>query len=171
VDTADGVAWFPSTQSRSGGAMLAIALVIIVETVGLHFWLHPHHPTIAWGLTALSVLALLWLARDYAALAGAGLELGATGCNVRIGRRARAQVPWTMVEQVRTLSWRDLPQPAADYLNAARPDDPNLLFTFQAPLSVRSLMGPRQVRQLGVRVADADRVVQHWAQSASGRLT
>jgi hypothetical protein len=101
VDTADGVAWFPSTQSRSGGVMLAIALVIFVETVGLHLWLHPHHPNIAWGLTALSFLALLWLARDYAALAGAGLELDATGCNVRIGRRARAQVPWTIVQHVR----------------------------------------------------------------------
>lgn len=165
--------WFPSTQSRSRGVMLAITVVIVVETLGLHLWLRQRHPYVAWSLTCLSILALVWLARDYAAPADAGLELGPEGCSFQVGRRARAQVPWALVEQVQVPNWRDLPQAAGDYLNAARPDDPNLLFSFRSPVSVRSVLGLRKVHRLGVRVANADKVVQRWEQArgASSSLT
>ena len=165
MSPAEHTEWLPATQSRSRGVLLTIALVIGVETVALHLWLRQHHAYLAWTLTSLSLLTLAWLIRDHRALSDAGLRLSAEGCDVHIGRRARAYIPWTAVENVRVPSWRDLPQPTREYLNAARPEDPNLVFSFRDALGVKSVLGERQVRQLGLRVADAHRVVQGWQQS------
>lgn len=165
------VEWLRAVQPRSRSVMLALGLVIAVEMLALHLWLRQRHIALAWTLTSLSLLALAWLIVDYRALAAAGLYLGAAGCDVRIGRRARGDVSWPAVEEVRMPSWRDLPAPTREYLNSARPDDPNLLFTFRAPVVMRTVIGRRPVRQLGVRVAEPERVVdqwRRWSRSAAG---
>jgi hypothetical protein len=167
-DAAPGMAstqpadWVPAAASRSGSLLLAIGLVIGVETLALHVWLQRHHPYLAWTLTGLSLLTLGWLVRDYRALAVAGMSLGREGCRIEIGRRVRAEVPWSAVEQVRLPSWRDLPAAGRDYLNASRPDDPNLIFTFRAPLAVTGLLGRRMVRHLGLRLEPPGRVLDAW---------
>jgi hypothetical protein len=161
--------WLRSTQSRSAGVMLAITVVILVETIGLHLWLRQRHPVLAWAFTGLSLITLAWLARDYTALGHAGLMLGADGCAIRLGYRARADLSWSAVEQIRIPTWRDLPEPAAAYLNAARPDDPNLLLTFRTPIDVHTAIGRRQVRKLDLRVASPERVVQGWERWLTSR--
>jgi len=154
--------WLPSTQRRSASVMLAITVVIVVETIGLHLWLRQRHPVVAWALTGLSLATLAWLARDHTALGHEGVMLSVDGCDVRIGHRARADLSWSAVERIRVPTWRDLPQAAAEYLNAARPDDSNLLLTFRTPIDVHTAVGRRRVRRLGLRVASPERAVQLW---------
>ena len=161
-ESADGSEWVPAAPNRSGAVLLTIGLVVSVETVALHLWLHPHHAYLGWTFTGLSLLTLAWLVRDYRALALAGISLDPQGCRIRIGRRVRADIAWTAVEGIRLPSWRDLPAPSRDYLNAARPDDPNVLLTFQAPLAVTGVIGRRTVRQLGLRLVPAERVIKAW---------
>lgn len=156
------VEWLPAVLTRSRGVILTFGLVIAVETLALHLWLRQRHAALAWTLTSLSFLGLGWLVVDYRALATAGLRLGAAGCDVRIGRRVRGDFPWATVEQVRVASWRDLPDSTREYLNSVRPEDPNLLFTFRTPFVMRTVVGRRPVRQLGVRVAEPERVVERW---------
>lgn len=154
--------WLPAAPNQSRSVPVAIGLVVAVETMALHLWLHRSHPYLAWSLTAPSVLMIGWLVLDYRALAVAGVSVGPSGCDVRIGRRVRAEFPWAAVESVRLASWRDLPLPGRDYLNAARPDDPNLLFVFRAPLAVAGPLGRRRIRQLGLRLVDPGPLVGSW---------
>lgn len=168
MSNAAPTAWLPASHTRSRSVMLALAVIIGLETLGLHLWLRQRHPALAWTLTGLSLLGLAWLAGDYHALSTAGLRLGSGGCEVRIGARARADVPWTAVEQIRMPTWRDLPGPSPEYLNTARPDDPNVLLTFRTPVVLRSVVGPRRVRQLGLRLTEPERVVEHWQQWVRG---
>lgn len=160
--------WLPAVQPRSRSVILAFGSIIAVETLALHLWLRQRHAALAWSLTSVSLLGLVWLVVDYRALAMAGLRLGAGGCDVRIGRRVRGDFPWTTVEEVRVANWRDLPASTREYLNAARPDDPNLLFTFHTPYVMRTLVGRRALRQLGVRVAEPERVVERWQRHLNG---
>ena len=109
--------WMPSTQSRSASVTLAITVVIVLETIGLHLWLRQRHPVLAWALTGLSLAAL---------------------------------------------AWRNLPQAATEYLNAARPEDPNLLLTFPNADRPTHRCWTAPVRQLCLRVASPERAVEHW---------
>ena len=163
--------WLPAVHTRSRSLILTLGLVIAVETLALHLWLHQRHAVLAWTLTSLNLLGLVWLVADYRALATAGVRLGAAGCAVRIGGRARGDFAWTAVEQVDVPTWRDLPDATREYLNTARPDDPNLLFTFRTPFIVRAVVGRRAVRQLGVRVTAPERVVEHWRRSSPAAAT
>lgn len=73
----------------------------------------------------------------------------------------------TWLRAVQTRS-RALPEPSREHLNSARPDDPNLLFTFRTRCLLRTAAGRRSVRCLGGRVAQPDRVVEHWRWSGTG---
>jgi hypothetical protein len=154
--------WVPAAPTRSRAVLLAIGLVVGIETLALHLWLRRNHPYLAWTFTALSVLTMAWLVSDYRALAVAGVFLEPDRCRIRIGRRARADVAWSAIEQIRAPSWRDLPAPSRDYLNATRPDDPNLVLGFREAQPFTTVAGRRRIRQLGVRLMGAERVIAAW---------
>src|ERR671937_1293419 len=59
---------FSYRSARSTPFVIGISLAIFIETAALHTLLIFRHPIIAWSLTTLSVLAIVWLVRDYRAL-------------------------------------------------------------------------------------------------------
>ena len=56
---------FPYRNARSPAIMSAIAAVIVIESVAVHFAVAARHPGVAWALTLTSISALVWLLRDY----------------------------------------------------------------------------------------------------------
>ena len=156
-------ATFTYRSARSGALTAGLALAVVVEAGVLHLWLAPRRPTIAWALTVLSALTLVYLALEFRAWGRGVVCVTPERLGLRITGRAAAEVPRTAVAGVIAATWRDVPDhPDAAYVNATGPAEPNVLLTFAAPVKVRVAGGlvTRQVARLGLRLDDPDAFVR-----------
>lgn len=156
---------FTYRSARVWSITVAIAVVIAVESAGLHLALHAGHPLVAWISTTAGASTLIWLARDVYALGRGAIRLDSGILDLRVGRRARAQVPLALVETIVTPTWRDIPAPGAadgsDYRNLMKPATPNVLLTLTQPIGVRFFGAiTRPARRLGLRVDDPSAFIQ-----------
>ncbi len=148
---------FTSAGARSAAVTGALAMLLIVETAGLHLLLWRLMPRLAWGLTALSLYALWWLLTDYITVGRVGLRLDATTLHVHVGRRLRASIPRAAIVSATRPTWRDLGAAAPPPQNATKPASPNVLLVFTAPQPVRVLgMLPRSIERLSVHLDDPE---------------
>ncbi|AHG88287.1 hypothetical protein J421_0750 [Gemmatirosa kalamazoonensis] len=138
-----------------------LAIAAAVETVGLHLWLAPRHPVAAWVLVALTVLSVVWVAAERRAVARRPIVVDGRTLVLRAGSRLHARLDLAAdVASVERLTWRTLPPPTGDYLNTAKPGEPNVLVTLRRPTAVRLALGiTRTVTRVGVAVAEPDRFV------------
>jgi hypothetical protein len=147
--------------ARSLALLATFLLLVAVESVVLHLWLAPSYPVAAWVLTALSVFTGGWLLGDYRALGQAALTVSEHALGLDIGWRARAAIPREAIAGIARASWRDIPDGATrDYVNLAKPAEPNVLITCTPPADVR-LFGAvtRPMRLIGLHVDDPDALV------------
>lgn len=150
-------ATFSYRAARSGTLSAGLALAVAVEAVVLHLWLAPSRPTLAWVLTTLSVLTLVYLALEFRAWGRGAVCVTPDGVELRVSGRANAVVPRAAVARVSTATWRDVPDgPDAAYLNVTGPADPNVLLILAAPVPVRMAGGliTRHVARVGLRLDD-----------------
>ena len=146
---------FTYASARSGSLLGGFALVVSVETIGLHLLLAPRHPVVGWALTVASVSTLAWLLADHRALGRGAVRLDEGMIDVAVGRRASVMVPLAEVIDVRRHTWKDLPASgspaAAAYMNLMKPAAANVLLSLRVPVEVR-LLGRvrRRVRHLGL---------------------
>jgi hypothetical protein len=150
---------FSYRSARSGSVTIAISVVVLIESVALHFLIAARHPLIAWPLTLLSLAAVLWIVRDYRALGVGSITIDEQILDLRIGRRFDIAVPLSAIERAITPTFRDLPTPGTnqgrDYLNLTKPAAPNVLILLDQPRRVRLTAGMhRSVKRLGFRVDD-----------------
>jgi hypothetical protein len=152
-------ATFTYRSARSGALSAGLALAVAVEAVVLHLWLAPSRPTLAWALTTLSVLTLVYLAVEFRAWGRGAVRVSPACVELRVSGRADAMVPRASVAGASTATWRDVPDgPDAAYLNVTGPAEPNVLLTFAAPVPVRVAGGlvTRRVARVGLRLDDPD---------------
>jgi hypothetical protein len=150
-------ATFTYGRARSGALTAGLALAVAVEAVVLHLWLASRRPTLAWWLTGLSALTLLYLAFEFRAWGRGAVRVTRDRLELRVIGRMAADVPRAAVVRVAVATWRDLPDGAdAAYLNATGPAEPNVLLTFAAPMAVRVAGGlvTRRVTRLGLCLDD-----------------
>lgn len=147
---------FTLKRARSGSLTFVLSLVIVVETVAIHLLLVSRLPAVAWLLSAASVASLVWLWRDYRALASSAIMVHADRIELRIGRRLTADVPRDRVANVSIPSWRDAkPGRDARYVDATAPATANVRITFTEPVEVHLLgLIRRSVGCLGLRIDD-----------------
>ena len=138
-----------------------LAIAAAAETVALHLWLAPRHPVAAWTLVALTVLSVAWLAAERRAAARRPIEVDGRTLVLRAGNRLHARLDLAAdVASVERLTWRTLPAPAGDYLNAAKPGEPNVLVTLRRPTPVRIVLGiTKTVTRVGLAVVEPERFV------------
>jgi len=136
---------FTYRSARSGSLTVAISIVVLIETVALHFVIASRHPVLAWCLTVVSLSAVLWIARDYRALGNGAVRFDDRTLYLRIGRRLDLELPLAAIERAFAPTFRDLPTPGttqgADYLNPTKPAKPNVLLFLGEPRRVRLTMG------------------------------
>jgi hypothetical protein len=166
---------FTYRSARSGSLVAGFAIALCVEALVMHLWLGARHPRAAWTLTIATIASLLWLIADYRAMAARPIMLTRSELRLRIGRRYAIVVPRDAIAKVETLTWRTLPARAPDYLDVARPSEPNILLHLAAPVEAR-VMGAlrRKVSRVGLRVDDAPAfldAVRERAGSARPRVT
>jgi hypothetical protein len=137
-----------------------LTLALVAEGVVLHLWISARSEMWAWGLTVLNVATLIWLWREVQASSRSTISVSATEIVVNAGSRLRCRIPWGAVERVEEVTWRAVPQPRGDYVDTAKPLEPNVVIALSAPASATLPFGlNRSVSRLGIRVANPTSLV------------
>ena len=155
----------PQTFTLEGGLSasltLAIGLVVAIEGAVINLWVASRSQTWAWAITAVNVAMLLWLWRDHKAASSARLVVTDVGVEVLIGNRIRCIAPRETIARAEIATWRSVPDMAADYLNTAKPLEPNVLLVLREPVTARLSLGIRRsVTRIGLKVADPETAVK-----------
>lgn len=151
---------FSYRGARSGAITIAITAVIVIESVAVHFAIAARNRPLAWALTLTSVLAIVWLVRDYLALGRGLVRLGDDTVQLMIGRRFNIPISLGDIERALKPSFRDLPTPGTnegrDYLNLTKPASPNVLIVLAGPQKVHVAAGiHRKVKRIGLKLDDS----------------
>ena len=84
---------------------------------------------------------------------------------IRNGMRADAVVPRALLSTVERVTWRTLPAKAPDYVDLARPGEPNVVVHFREPVTVALLFGRRRrVSRIGIRAERPDEAMRALSQ-------
>jgi hypothetical protein len=153
---------FPLQGGVSASLLIGIGLALVVEGMALHVWIAPRSQFWAWMITALNAATLAWLWRDYHARSRAELTLGGDEVAIALGNQRHCRFARSRIASAEVATWRSVPDPdmARDYVNSAKPLEPNVLMVLREPIEARLPFGIRKrVTRLGVRVADAERLV------------
>jgi len=150
---------FTYRSARSGAFVGGISAAILIETVAIHLLLVSTLPALAYVLTAFSLLAIAWLARDYVALGSGAVSVTDEMIRLTIGRRFDISVPRANVARASQPTFRDLPTPGTnqgrDYLNMTKPASPNVLIALKEPMRVRLPGGiHRMVKRFSLHLDD-----------------
>ena len=131
---------FPLQGGASASLLVGIGVALVVEGGVLHLWLAARHLAWAWTVTALNAATLVWLWRDYQARALAMLTLGDRDVVITVGNQLRCRVPRLGIASAEMATWRSVPDPdmARDYVNTAKPLEPNVMLTFREPVDART---------------------------------
>jgi hypothetical protein len=150
---------FTYRSARSGAFALGISAAILIETVAIHLLIVTRIPVLAYSLTILSVLGIVWIVRDYTALGSGAVVVTDETIQFTVGRRFDTSVSRANIARALQPTFRDLPTPGTnqgrDYLNMTKPASPNVLIVLKEPASVRLAGGlSRQVRRLSLHLDD-----------------
>jgi hypothetical protein len=165
---------FSHRQARSSPLIGTLAVLVILETAGLHLLLFPYSVLLALAVSLLSLLALIWLIADYIALGRLTTIITDESIVLRVGRRARATIPLKLLKTAISPSWRDLPDaPNRSYLNVTKPAEPNVLLTFSEPVIVNLPGGLRRSISILAVLVDTPEsflaAIQNGKRNAGGR--
>jgi len=153
---------FPLQGGASASLLAGIGLALAVEGTALHFWLAARHAAWAWAITALNAATLVWLRVDYQARTLATLTLGERDVIIAVGNQLRCRLPRSAIASAEVATWRSVADPdmTRDYVNTAKPLEPNVMLTFVEPVDVRLSLGIRKrLTRLGVRVSEPERLI------------
>ena len=159
---------FAAAPPFASSLFLAVLGILTIETVVLHLLVAQRSNGLAWLLTALSVYGVIWFVGFQRSCGQRVSVLSPDALVLRIGFRCDATILWEDVASVRLLTWRDLPARAPDYLDAAKPSDPNVLIEFHRPVRVEGVYGiARTATRVGVRLESPEMFVSRVAVTAS----
>jgi hypothetical protein len=167
---------FSYRSARSGSFLIGISAAILIETAAVHLVLVSRLPLLAFTLTTLSVLAIIWLVRDYLALGRQVVQLDDETLRLKVGRRFDISVSLANITRVLRPSFRDLPTPGTnqgrDYLNLTKPASPNVLIVLQKPIRVRFTAGlHRLVSRFSLHLDEPDAFVSELVARQAAQVT
>ncbi|HEY2853993.1 MAG TPA: hypothetical protein VGJ18_14155 [Gemmatimonadaceae bacterium] len=150
---------FSYRTARSTAITTAIIAVVLIESVAVHFAVAVRHLALAWGLTLSSLLAILWLVRDYVALGAGAVRVSADEVHLTIGRRFKLDIPLRAIARVISPTFRDLPTPGTtqgrDFVNLTKPAAPNVLLGLEETRRIRIATGiGRDVKRIALKLDD-----------------
>lgn len=135
--------------------MLGLALAFPAEIIAVHLLLMQWNAAVAVAVTALSLYAVVWLVGDARARILRPVAVGGDAVRLECGIQMEAVIPLVDVEMV-VLSEADLPASVdvSDRLNYGTFYRPDAWVVTKRPVEVRTLLGKKQVRAIGVSLDD-----------------
>lgn len=83
------------------GMFIAFCVVLLIETVAMHFIIGLWSNVVAWVVTALSVYTLVWILGDFNAIRLQPIVVDDTHLYLRLGLRYKAKIPLETILSVR----------------------------------------------------------------------
>lgn len=140
---------------------VGLGIVLVVEGAAIHLWIAERSPWWAWVITALNVATLVWLWREVRANALSRLVVDGESVEIVVGRRLRCRFSRSEIASAEVATWRSVPDAAADFVNTAKPLEPNLVIVMRDPVGVRLPLGiSKRIGRFGLHVADPGLVVR-----------
>jgi len=153
--------------------LIALLVLLVVETIALHVLVSQWGATATWILTGLSIYAVIWLVGDYRAMVARPTRITPIRLSIRVGVRWEAEIPIDRIAEVGPMhphrETRD-----RDTLVVALLGQPNLRLRLTEPVEVIGMYGIRRtVREIWLRVDEAERLCQELSGSgvAGGSTT
>ena len=138
---------------------VGLGLVLVIEGAVLHLWVAQRSQAWAWAITAVNVATVVWLWREYASTREAALIVENEAVRIDAGSRLRCTFPTSAIASVEAATWRSVPDMATDFVNIAKPLEPNVVVSLRAPVDATLVLGvKRRVARIGLRVSDVDAV-------------
>ncbi len=138
--------------------LAGLIVLIVAESIGMHFFLRMWKPLAAWAWTALDLWAIVWLLGDYQAMRLRPTTIDATALHLRVGLRWNAIVPLTNIASItevrETSEWK-----RRDVLRVAILDEPRWLIALREPIEVHGLIGMRKTVRAIAMLPDDDELV------------
>jgi hypothetical protein len=97
-----------ATQNANASTWLGLAIANVVPTPLFHFILDRIHWGLAWGTTAVTLIASLWMWAEYRATQARPISLTTEKLLLRYGTVVDREIALDQIVSYRTLSWRDL---------------------------------------------------------------
>lgn len=142
---------------KAGGymnMMLGLALAFPVEIVGVHLLLSQWSVVAAIVVTALSVYAAVWLLGDARARVMRPIVVGEDAVRLECGIQMEAVIPLGRIEAVAFSDAEVQGIDSAERLNYGTFYHADVWLVTKQPVEVRTLLGTKQVRAIGVSVDD-----------------
>lgn len=153
-----GGMWAFSTHRRTGTTAILATLMAatVVEAVPLHFLLRTWTPRLAWLLTALSALALVWILGLLRSVQLRPVLLDAERLVVRAGIRWSVAIPREAIAGVE-VGHLKLPRGDARLLRATIATQPNVVVHLRAPVPAIGMYGTSREELTTIAFAVDDR--------------
>jgi len=141
---------------------VAIGTVLVIEGAVLHLWVASRSQLWAWAITAVNLGTLVWLWWEVRSASRSMLRIDAADVVLAVGSRLHCRIPRGAIATAERATWRSVPDlPPPDYLDVAKPLEPNVLITLREPTVARLPLGmSKQVSRLGLRVREPETVVE-----------
>ena len=134
--------------------MLGLALAFPVEIVGVHILISQWSVVAACVVTAFSAYAVIWLIGDARARMMRPVTIGDGCVRLECGIQMEAVVPLSDIEKV-CLSENDINAPEkTDKLNYGTFYQANTWIVANRPIEVRTMLGKKRVRAIGLSLDD-----------------
>ena len=162
------------TYALEGGAsastFVGAGIAVAAEDVALHVYLTTISRILAWAVTSLNAAILIWLWRSYKAQARPVLQISDSHVDIRFGKTLRLRFPRSSIVTVDAATWRSVPDVATNYVNAAKPLEPNVTIMLDPPSHARLPFGiSKRVSRLDLRVTDAGVVIAALRENQRGQ--
>src|SRR6185436_7939223 len=154
-------------RSAYGAMMAALLLVMVPETLALHFLLQRWSAAVAWVLTALSVSSVFWLLGLYQAVRLRPIRIEEDRLLIRIGLKWRVEVPFEDVAAAEILRGGTVLPKRKDLLRAVVLGDARYLLTLARPAVAE---GPYGIRRKVTQIAFTVDEPQRFEAAVKGRI-
>ena len=135
--------------------MLGLALAFPAEIVAVHLLVSQWSVPAAIVVTALSVYAAIWLVGDARARMLRPIAVGEGSVRLECGIQMEAIIPVSNIETVAFSDSEIGPIEESDRLNYGTFYRPDAWLVTKSPVEVRTLLGTKRVRAIGVSVDDS----------------
>lgn len=162
---------FSALSARSQTFIVAMTLVLAVESVALHALLLKRWPAVSIVLVALNVWTVWWFVQDYRAVAAEPTLVRESDLLLRLGRRMQGRVGYDVVDSVVRPTWQQIPATGSPgYVKLSGTDDPNVLLRLSQPVPFQGPFGiHKRGHTVGLRLDDPDGFVKVVSERVSAR--
>lgn len=152
------------TKSSALAIQIMLIHALVIETIGIHWFLHSMYPVLSWVLLAFNVYGLIYIVADIQITRLAPLEFKDDQFYVAQGLSKHLHVALSMISEVRAFSDTDQPDETIFYKDFEE-RLPNVLVKFQEPVTLNLAFGrTKQITSLAIAADEAQSVLDFWKQ-------